>query len=499
VGDLLVGVDVGTSRTKGILTRADGAVLARVERAHGVSRPQPGWVEQDPDGVWWDDVCAVSRELTGAAGPGDRIAAAAVSALGPCVVLADRDGRPLRPAILYGVDTRARGEIAELTARFGATEVLERGGSPLTSQAAGPKLLWLRRHEPEAWARAQRFFTASSYLLFRLTGEYLLDHHSASQCDPLYDVGENGWIDDWAAAVAPGLPLPELRWPQEVVGHVTAEAAAATGLPKGIPVAAGTIDSWAEVFASGVREPGVLLLVYGTTLFMAQVLTSARPHPGLWGTTSFRPGTRNCSAGLGSAGALSTWFRDLVGGGVTYDQLLEEAAGAPAGAGGLVALPYFAGERTPLFDPDARGVVAGLTLDHGRGHLYRALLESTAYGVRHNLETMGEAGAPPAALVAAGGGRKRRVWSQIVADVTGRRQELLDETVGGSLGTALLAAVAAGLADLTTNWGEVVDVVEPRPQLQDIYGPLYEIYRRLGVQTLEAAHALARLQGAVDD
>jgi xylulokinase len=119
--------------------------------------------------------------------------------------------------------------------------------------------------------------------------------------------------------------------------------------------------------------------------------------------------------------------------------------------------------------------------------------------VRHNLETMGEAGAPPAALVAAGGGRKRRVWSQIVADVTGRRQELLDETVGGSLGTALLAAVAAGLADLTTNWGEVVDVVEPRPQLQDIYGPLYEIYRRLGVQTLEAAHALARLQGAVDD
>lgn len=315
VSGLLLGVDVGSSSTKGVLADTHGHVLCEAASVHGITHPRPGWAEQDPETDWWAGLVSVVRELTAAApGGAGAVRAVGVSGLGPCVVVAGEDGRPLRPAILYGIDVRARDEIAELTARFGAAEVLARGGSPLTSQSAGPKLLWLARHEPRTWERTRRFFTAGSWLVHRLTGEYVLDHHSASQCGPLYDEHENRWADDWAAVAAPGLPLPRLAWAHEVLGTVSVQAAAATGLPQGIPVASGTIDSWAEVAASGLRAPGDALLVYGTTMFLVEVDTPAAPDPRLWSTTAFAPGTRNLAAGIGSAGALAAWLRDVAGG-----------------------------------------------------------------------------------------------------------------------------------------------------------------------------------------
>src|SRR5450759_3456188 len=198
MSELFLGVDVGSSSTKGVLVRPGGRVLAEAVRPHGIAHPRPGWAEQDPERDWWDGFVAVCRELL-ARGLG-HVAAVGVSGLGPCVVAADAAGRPLRPAILYGIDTRATREIAGLTDLFGAGEVLARCGSPLTSQSAGPKLMWLARHEPAVWAATRRFFTAGSWLVHRITGEYVLDHHSASQCGPLYDVRENRWADDWAAS-----------------------------------------------------------------------------------------------------------------------------------------------------------------------------------------------------------------------------------------------------------------------------------------------------------
>src|SRR5262249_16191 len=153
--------------------------------------------------------------------------------LGPCLLVCDKAGNPLRPAILYGIDTRATAEVAELTGRFGADSILARSGSALSSQAVGPKLLWLQRHEPGTWARAARGFGASSFLVERLTGEYLMDHHTGSQFDPMYDIRAQAWAGDWAAALSPGVPLPRLAWPGEIAGQVTAAAAAATGLPAG--------------------------------------------------------------------------------------------------------------------------------------------------------------------------------------------------------------------------------------------------------------------------
>ena len=494
--ELVLGIDIGSTTSKAALVALDGRVVALEEVAHTISRPRPGWAEQDPDAVWWADVVTLCRRLLPPRDDGHVVAAAA-AALGPCLVLADAAGRPLRPAILYGIDTRAVAEIAALDERFGAAAILARCGSPLTTQAVGPKLAWVARHEPEVLRATRRLFGASSFLAHRLTGEYVLDHHSASQWVPLYDVHVNGWIDEWVGQTVPGrsLPLPPLRWPQEAAGVVSAAAAAQTGLPAGIPVATGTIDSLAEAFGAGVRRPGRLLLAYGTTMFLAEVMTTARPDHRLWSPASLVPGARNLTAGTATAGALAGWVRDLCGA-PDFGALTAAARRVPPGAGGVVVLPYFAGERTPLFDPRARGVIAGLSLAHTSAHVFRAALEGIAFAVRHNLDVMREAGSRPQRLVASDAELKGVLWPQIVSDVTGLEQDVLEAPAVATVGAALLAAIAAGRADLTTDWSGAQAVVAPDPGAAAAYDEPYRIYRELYPATREQQHALADLADA---
>ena len=492
---LLLGVDIGTASTKGVLARPDGEVLATAERQHELSLPEPGWAEHDAEKVWWNDFVSICKELLEKADDG--IAAVCASGIGACLLPADKEGRPLRPAILYGIDSRAEAEVEELNDRYGREALLSRCGSVCTTQAVGPKLLWLQRNEPDVWAKTRKFFMANSFISWRLTGEYVLDHHSASQCDPLYDLREFGWIRDRAEEVAPGLPLPRLLWPAEVVGEVTPEASEATGIPAGTPVAAGTIDAWSEGASVGVQNPGDLMLMYGTTMFIIEVLEEALHHPGLWGTTGILPGTHDLAAGMATSGALTGWLQKISGG-VSYEDLTEEAAAVPPGSDALVVLPYFAGERTPLFDPKARGLVSGLTVSHGRGHLYRAVLEATAYAVRHIFESMREAGAGGDRLVAVGGGTKGGLWTQIVSDVTGRPQDLPEQAIGAAYGDALLAARAVGLAEPDTDWNRIVATVEPDEANREIYDELYGVYRELYPATREQMHRLAGLQKGGD-
>ena len=312
--------------------------------------------------------------------------------IGPCQLPADADGRPLRPAILYGVDTRAYKEVAELTDRYGDDEIVRRCGNSLTAQAQGAKWLWLVRNEPWIYEKTRYFFMSHTYTVFRLTGEYVLDHLAASMCEPMYSPADRDWIPEWCEDVAPGLPLPRLMYSNQVAGHITAEGARATGLPEGIPVAVGTIDAFSEALSVGVKDPGQAMLMYGSTIVADVITDRATPHPALWSLTGTYENTFCLAGGLSASGALTTWLRDLVGG-VPYAVLTEEAEEVPPGSNGLLALPYFAGERVPISDPHARGVVAGLTLGTTRGELYRALLEATAYGTRHLMESIAEAGA----------------------------------------------------------------------------------------------------------
>jgi xylulokinase len=491
MSELLLGLDIGTSSSKAVLARPDGTVVASAERSHELSLPRPSWAEHDAEAVWWDDVRALCTALLPQAA--GRVAGVCVSGIGPCVVPCDADLDPLRPAILYGIDTRAEAEVAELEARYGAEAIVERGGSNLSSQALGPKLLWLRRHEPEVWEAAAGWYMASSFVVARLTGEYVLDHHSASQCDPLYDLRAGGWNADWAAEIAPGVPLPRLVWPWETAGEISTAGAEATGLPVGVPVMAGTIDAWAEAFSVGVRAPGDLMLMYGSTMFLVQVTERPRSHPKLWATAGATPGSWSLAAGMSTSGTLTAWLRQLAGD-VPFETLIAEARNVPAGARGLLALPYFAGERSPLFDPAARGVIAGLTLTHGRAELLRAIYEATAFGVRHNLETFTAAGAPLERAVAVGGGTRGGLWAQIVSDVTGLPQQLPWRTIGASYGDALMAAIGTGLVPPETDWTEMADTIEPDPAKRDLYDELFELYLELYPATARISHRLAELQ-----
>lgn len=490
VSDLLLGVDIGTSSSKGVLVRPDGTIVATTQRPHQLSLPRPGWAEHDGETVWWADFVAIARKL--AAHEGGRIAAVGVSGIGPAVLPVDAAGRSLRPAILYGIDTRAMQEVDELTERFGADAILARGGTLLTSQAAGPKLAWIRRHEPDVWAGTRRFHMAHSLVIERLTGEYVLDHHSASQCDPLYDMTTAAWATDWAADVVPGLDLPRLAWSSEVAGRVHGEGAAATGIPEGTPVVAGTIDAWAEALSAGVRDPGDTMLMYGTTMFMVEIARAFRPESSLWTTQGVFEGTCTYAAGLSTSGGLTVWLRDIVG--REFETLIAEAAQTPSGADGLVVLPFFGVARSPIFDPRARGAIFGLTLNHGRGHLYRALLEGSAYEVRHNLEVMEAAGVAPEQLTAVGGGTKSSLWTQVVSDVTGLRQVIPAVTIGASYGDAMLAGDGTGLVAVDARWNAPAETIAPDPQARARYDELYRIYRSLYPATREQAHALARVQ-----
>ncbi len=490
MSDLLLGVDIGTSSSKGVLVRPDGTIVASTQRSHQLSLPRPGWAEHDGETVWWADFVAIARDL--AAHEGGRIAAVGVSGIGPAVLPVDAAGRSLRPAILYGIDTRAMREADEMTERFGAEAILARGGTLLTSQAGGPKLAWIRRHEPDVWAATRRFHMAHSLVIERLTGEYVLDHHSASQCDPLYDMTTAAWAADWAADVVPGLDLPRLAWSNEIAGRVHVEGAAATGIPEGTPVVAGTIDAWAEALSAGVRDVGETMLMFGTTMFMVEVAKVFRPDASLWSTQGVFEGTCTYAAGLSTSGGLTVWLRDIVG--REFEALIDEAAQTPPGASGLVVLPFFGVARSPIFDPQARGAIFGLTLSHGRGHLYRALLEGSAYEVRHNLEVMGLAGVAPAQLTAVGGGTKSNLWIQIVSDVTGLRQVIPTVTIGASFGDAMLAGGGAGLVSPDARWNTPAETVVPDDRARTRYDGLYRVYRSLYPATSDLAHTIAQVQ-----
>lgn len=492
VPDLVLGIDIGTSSTKAVLADAVGRVIRTASVEHGLSSPRPGWMEQDADAVWWADAVRTGRIAVGAEGASVR--AVCATGLGPCIVPSGQDGGPLRPAILYGIDSRAGGQIDELNRAFGEDAIVERCGSPLSTQAVGPKALWIQESEPAVWDRAVRVHDASSWITWRLSGAYVLDHHSASQWVPMYDIRRRCWIPDWFERCAPGVQPPALAWPGEAVGRLRPDAAAAIGLPAGTPVVCGTIDAWAEAESAGVDEPGDLMLMYGTTFFLVCVTGSLIRHPALWTTNGVRAGVTSLAGGLATSGSVTAWLRDLSG--LEYEHLTALAEAAPVGAGGLIVLPYFAGERTPIADPDARGLIVGLTLAHGIGEVYRAVLEGTAFAVRHNVETLEAAGAPIRRLVAVGGGTRHPLWSQIVSDVLGRVQEVPEVTLGAAYGAARLAATGIGLASPTERWARTASIVEPRAELLRRYDDLYAIYRSLYPATSGAMHALARVQAA---
>lgn len=482
-----LGVDVGSSSTKGVLVTLDGQVVAVAERRHELRSLAPGRVEHDWR-EWWSEFASVCRELLDDRPV--RLEAVSVSGLGPCLLPADDDGRPLRAAISYGVDTRATEQIAELYRSYPVSRLDGVCGHALTSQSVGPKMLWLRDHEPEVWARTRAFFTSGSYLVHRLTGSYVLDHTTASMYDPFYDARANAWDDQWVSELAPDVRFPQLRWPDEIVGSVLPGASRETGIPAGTPVAAGTMDFWAENIGCGAERPGDCMIAYGTTMSVSAVTSKVVSTNTLWSAPGSAADVNHVGGATSTAGALTDWMRRLTST-PDYATLLSEAEHVPAGSRGLLVLPYFSGERSPIHDPDARGVMVGLSLSHGRGEMYRAVLEAIALSVRHVLSVVDAAGVDVDRVVAVGGGVRGPLWAQIVSDVIGRPQQVPSVPVGAAYGDALVAARGAGVAR-DGRWGQVEREIEPDPRSATLYDELFVLYRQLDEATRTIAHTLSK-------
>lgn len=491
---LFLGVDIGTFESKGVITDAQGVIRAEARRQHEMIVPQPGWAEHRADEDWWGDFVHVTRALLAQPGIDPRdIAAVACSAIGPCMLAIDADGRPLMNGVLYGVDTRAQAEIDLLNAEVGADVILARCGNALTSQAVGPKILWLRRQRPDLWARTARIGNSTTWLTWRLTGQWVVDHYTACNFAPLYDIDRQDWTFDLGGFCAPAL-LPRLLWSTEIAGQVTAAAAAETGLPAGIPVTCGTIDAAAEAVSVGTRDPGDMMMMYGSTLFIIQIAAQRVADGRLWQAPWLFAGQHAVMAGLSTSGTLTQWFRELVLPGAARDAafaaLVAEAESVPPGARGLLCLPYFSGERTPLHDPRARGVFFGLNLTHGRAEMFRAVCDGMAMAARHIAETYVAAGVPPRRVLAVGGGVQNGPWSQATSDLIGLPQIVRAVTTGAAYGNAFLAALATGAvaADGIDAWNPVARRIEPVQRAE--YERLYPIYRRLYDQTRDLMEAL---------
>jgi xylulokinase len=489
---MYLGVDIGTFESKGVLVDAAGRILAQAARPHQMLVPQAGWAEHRAEEDWWGDFVFITKALLASSRVDSKtIRAVACSAIGPCLLPMDAAGAPLSNGILYGVDTRAAKEIDDLNEQIGADVILSRCGNALTSQSIGPKILWLARNRPEVWARTAKLVTSSTFLTYRLTGRHVIDHYTAANFLPLYDIGKQDWCFDLAPLCRPD-QLPELIWTTDIAGGVTAAAAAETGLAAGTPVTCGTIDAGAEAVSVGVTQPGEMMMMYGSTIFIIQIARQALDDARLWHAPWLFPGQRAAMAGLATSGTLTHWLRDVLGrelpAETAFATLTEEAMASPKGAKGLICLPYFSGERTPIHDPHAKGAFFGLNLTHGRGDLYRAALEGIAAATRAITDTYAEAGSAPSRVLAVGGGTKNAPWMQATSDFSGLPQEVCRITTGASYGDAWLAAKALGEAPDIKTWNPVERVV--MPENVPAYDRQYPLFLRLYAATKDIAHAL---------
>lgn len=500
----LLGVDIGTYSSKGVLVDLQGNVIASHVILHKMSMPEAGHFEHDAVEIWWHDFVVICKNILTASkiDPKD-ILGIGTSGIGACVLPVDKEGKPLRPAILYGIDTRATQEIDQLNQYIGEENIYARNGSYLSSQACGPKMLWIRNHEPEVFNRTHKFLTSEAFLVFKLTRKFSIDILTASDYNPFFDLEKKEWIKEYCELAAPPETLPELYWSCDVVGKVTKEAAQITGLSEGTPVIAGTTDSPAEAISAGLALDGDLMIMFGSSVFFILKTSKLARTKKFWFSNDLEPGSFAFQGGMSTAGSLTHWFREQFGqpevkqekatGVNAYTALAELAASSPPGANGLIALPYFEGERTPIHDPYARGAFFGLSLKHTRADMLRALLESVAFGIRHNLEAMHAEGIHAKRILAVGGGTKNKPWMQAVCDAASIEMFIPEQQIGASYGDAFMAGVGIGaFSDLSevSAWVTYKDIIKPDPKTKAIYDRNYMIYRKLYEQSAHLMHWL---------
>ena len=445
-----LGLDIGTSGVKAILVAANGDVVATTTTPLTLSTPRPGWAEQRPDDWWRATVQSIRGVL--AQQPNFDIAAVGTSGQMHSSVFLDRAGHVVRPALLW-CDGRTTDECAEITRRAGGEDRLrEWVRNPALEGFTLPKVLWLRVHEPDAYARVATVLLAKDFIRYRLTGALACEPSDASGT-LMFDPARLQWSDEILAAVdVPRSLLPDVGGSSEVLGRVTAEAAAATGLRGGTPVVGGGADNACGAAGVGAITPGEAVASWGTSGTVLAPTAEPLVDPGLRAHTFCHvvPGTWYIMGVVLSAGGAFAWYRDHfareLAGTPGADAVLDAEAGrVPPGADGVTFLPYLQGERTPHRNASARGAFLGLSLAHSRAHTTRAVLEGIAFALRDSLSILQELGLSPAHLLLTGGGAKSPFIRRLQADVYGVPVSTVNREEGPAYGAALLAAVGAGV------------------------------------------------------
>lgn len=505
-----MGIDTGTNSSKGVLIDDQGNVVARHTTQHEMTNPAPGHYEHDAEKDWWGDFCIISRNLIEKSGADPKdIRALGTSALGADCLPVDENCVPLRKAILYGIDARAVDEMAWLTELYGEEQIRKWYGRPLCSSDVMPKILWIKNKEPEVYEKTYKFITASTYITAKLTGRYVVDKFlGLASFNPLYGPDRKP-VEEYCRPICRPDQLAEILEATDIAGYVTAQASAETGLAEGTPVLTGTDDSGAEAISVGVVSPGKMMIQLGSSVYMILGTSELIDDERLWREEFIVPGLCDISAGTNTAGSLTKWYRDNLfpealekenaGGPDAYQEMMKGVDEIPAGCDGLVTLPYWAGERTPINDPKARGIVFGLTLAHTRAHMYRSALEGVAFSINQQLRLMKAHDIPIDQIFVTGGGTLNESWMQIIADVLGMPVSSPLVNIGASFGDALMAASAIRYPGFET-YDRMLNFIRPGKtytpddgrheiykKYQEIYDELYEATKHLMHRTDAAA------------
>jgi len=484
-----IGIDIGTTGTKTVLFDTTSGIVAQASRETTLYSPSPGFAEADTD-QWYAGAVESIREVLSTSGiSGDSVAAVAVSGMVPAVVAIDAEGKPLRRAILQN-DARAHREVGELAAALDGVDLVAMTGSALTQQSVAPTTVWLRTHEPDVYDRTAHYVGSYDWVLTALGAEVHVEQNWALESG-LFTI--DGDVAD-AVIAAAGLDaatVGPVHRPGTRVGELSREAAEQTGLPAGTALIVGGADHVLSAFAAGVNKPGDALVKLGgagdilvasdTRVVDERLYLDAHPVPGHWLPNG-------CMA---TSGSLIRWFQALIGG----DDLtvLDDEATA-SGPAEVLCLPYFLGEKSPIHDPDLRGVFAGMHLGHTRADLYRSVLEAIAFGFRHHVDVFTDIGIRPNRVMITNGGSKSTLWKQIHADVLGIELRPVRGHPGASLGAAVIAAIGVGALDDWSDAARFVSLdppVVPNPARRAAYDDAYPMWRDLGTATAPISHAMA--------
>jgi len=484
-----IGIDIGTTGTKTVLFDTTSGIVAQASRETTLYSPSPGFAEADTD-QWYAGAVESIREVLSTSGiSGDSVAAVAVSGMVPAVVAVDASGKPLRRAILQN-DARAHREVGELATALDGVDLVAMTGSALTQQSVAPTTVWLRTHEPDVYDRTAHYVGSYDWVLTALGAEVHVEQNWALESG-LFTI--DGDVAD-AVIAAAGLDaatVGPVHRPGTRVGELSREAAEQTGLPAGTALIVGGADHVLSAFAAGVNKPGDALVKLGgagdilvasdTRVVDERLYLDAHPVPGHWLPNG-------CMA---TSGSLIRWFQALIGG----DDLtvLDDEATA-SGPAEVLCLPYFLGEKSPIHDPDLRGVFAGMHLGHTRADLYRSVLEAIAFGFRHHVDVFTDIGIRPNRVMITNGGSKSTLWKQIHADVLGIELRPVRGHPGASLGAAVIAAIGVGALDDWSDAARFVSLdppVVPDPARRAAYDDAYPMWRDLGTATAPISHAMA--------